>query len=57
MTTRALILGGGLGGLAAAIGLRNAGADTTVLERNSPDRLAFQRGIGASYERLVLQPT
>ncbi len=33
---KAIIIGGGIGGLAAAIGLRNAGADAEVFERAEP---------------------
>ncbi|MFC6931105.1 NAD(P)-binding protein [Actinomadura yumaensis] len=36
----AIVVGAGIGGLTAAIGLRRAGVETTVLERRStPDRL------------------
>jgi len=44
MTNRALIIGGGMGGLAAAIGLRDAGNDVAVFERN--EVAAAERGFG-----------
>ncbi|HEX7162304.1 MAG TPA: FAD-dependent monooxygenase [Trebonia sp.] len=45
---RALVVGGGIGGLAAALGLRRGGWDVRVLERRTAAGVAAQPGSGIS---------
>ena len=45
---RALVVGGGIGGLAAAVGLRRGGWDVQVLERRTAADVAAQPGSGIS---------
>jgi 2-polyprenyl-6-methoxyphenol hydroxylase-like FAD-dependent oxidoreductase len=45
---RALVVGGGIGGLAAALGLRRGGWDVQVLERRTAADVAAQPGSGIS---------
>lgn len=45
---RALVVGGGIGGLAAALGLRRGGWDVQVLERRTAAVVAAQPGSGIS---------
>jgi 2-polyprenyl-6-methoxyphenol hydroxylase-like FAD-dependent oxidoreductase len=45
---RALVVGGGIGGLAAALGLRRGGWDVQVLERRTAAEVAAQPGSGIS---------
>src|SRR5579871_3055414 len=45
---RAIVVGAGIGGLAAAVGLRRSGWDVRVLERRTASEMAAQPGAGIS---------